>query len=126
MVALGADTHRSGLEAGGAARNARRYTTGEMLATEVAVLTAAAAGRCAGVGLADPDDVAAALAARELSTEQQAMVRRVATSGAGVEVIVGKAGAGKTSALAAAAEAWRAGGVPVLGTAVAALRGGIR
>jgi conjugative relaxase-like TrwC/TraI family protein len=124
VVALGASSRRPTpvpvLEPGGAARNARRYTTGEMLATEVAVLTAAAAGRCAGVGFADPNDVAAALAARELSDEQQAMVRRVATSGAGVEVIVGKAGAGKTSALAAAAEAWRAGGVPVLGTAVAA------
>jgi conjugative relaxase-like TrwC/TraI family protein len=120
VVALGAGSSRPAQEPGGAARNARRYTTEEMLATEVAVLTAAAAGRCAGVGLADPDDVAAALAARELSAEQQAMVRQVATSGAGVEVIVGKAGAGKTSALAAAAEAWRAGGVPVLGTAVAA------
>jgi len=124
VVALGAGTRRAApvpaLETGGAARNARRYTTGEMLATEVAVLTAAAAGRCAGVGLALPDDLAAALADRELSDEQQAMVRRVASSGAGVEVIVGKAGAGKTSALAAAAEAWRAGGVPVLGTAVAA------
>ncbi len=120
VVALGAGTRRPTQEPGDAARNARRYTIGEMLATEVAVLTAAAAGRCAGVGLADPDDVAAALTARELSDEQQAMVRRVATSGAGMEVIVGKAGAGKTSALAAAAEAWRASGVPVLGTAVAA------
>ncbi len=124
VVALGAGSSRPTpvpvLEPGGAARNARRYTTGEMLATEVAVLTAAAAGRRAGVGLANPDDVDVALAARELSAEQQAMVRRVATSGAGVEVIVGKAGAGKTSALAAAAEAWRAGGVPVLGAAVAA------
>jgi conjugative relaxase-like TrwC/TraI family protein len=120
VVVLGTGSSRPAQEPGGAARNARRYTTGEMLVTEVAVLTAAAAGRCAGVGLADPDDVAAALAARELSAEQQAMVRQVATSGAGVEVIVGKAGAGKTSALAAAAEAWRARGVPVLGTAVAA------
>ena len=109
VVALGAGTRRPTQEPGGAARNARRYTTGEMLETEVAVLTAAAAGRCAGVGLAAPDDVAAALATRELSDEQQSMVRRIATSGAGVEVIVGKAGAGKTSALAAAAEAWRAG-----------------
>jgi conjugative relaxase-like TrwC/TraI family protein len=120
VVALGAGSSRRAEQAGGAARNARRYTTGEMLATEVAVLTAAAAGRCAGVGLARSEDIAVALAGRELSAEQQAMVRRVASSGAGVEVVVGKAGAGKTSALAAAAEAWRASGVPVLGTAVAA------
>ena len=122
VVALGAPAPRApeGVAAVGSVRNARRYTTGEMLATEVAVLTSAAAGRCAGVGLADPDDVTVALAGRQLSAEQQAMVRRVATSGAGVDVVVGKAGAGKTSALSAAADAWRAGGVPVLGTAVAA------
>jgi conjugative relaxase-like TrwC/TraI family protein len=122
VVALGASAGRltAGAVPGGAARNARRYTTGEMLATEVAVLTAAAAGRGAGVCLADPDDVAVALADRELSAEQQALVRRVASSGAGVEVVIGRAGSGKTSALAAAAAAWRAGGVPVLGAAVAA------
>jgi conjugative relaxase-like TrwC/TraI family protein len=125
VVALGASSRPPAEQAagpvlGGAARNARRYTTEEMLATEAAVLTAAAAGRCAGVGLASSDDVAVALAGRELSAEQQAMVTRIATSGAVVEVVVGKAGAGKTSALAAAAEAWRSGGVLVLGTAVAA------
>jgi conjugative relaxase-like TrwC/TraI family protein len=122
VVTLGAPVPRvpASPPAGGAARNARRYTTEEMLATEAAVLTAAAAGRCAGVGLALADDVAVVLARHQLSDEQQAMVTRIATSGAGVEVVVGKAGAGKTSALAAAAEAWRAGGVPVLGTAVAA------
>jgi ATP-dependent exoDNAse (exonuclease V) alpha subunit len=72
------------------------------------------------VGLAQADDVAVVLAGHQLSDEQQAMVAGIATSGAGVEVVVGKAGAGKTPALAAAAEAWRVGGVPVIGTAVAA------
>ncbi|HLZ37927.1 MAG TPA: AAA family ATPase [Mycobacteriales bacterium] len=56
----------------------------------------------------------------ELSAEQRALVHRLVTSGDGVEVVVGKAGAGKTSALAAAAAAWRATGLPVVGTAVAA------
>src|SRR5207245_5358661 len=56
-----------------------------------------------------------------LSREQAAMVRQVATSGAGVEVVVGPAGAGKTVALAAARAAWKAAGVPVTGVAVAAI-----
>jgi conjugative relaxase-like TrwC/TraI family protein len=87
VVALGAPARRaSGSPAvGGAARNARRYSTTEMLATETAVLTEATAARGAGVGLAGPEGVDQALAA-----------------------------------LAAAADAWRAAGLPVLGTAVAA------
>ena len=122
VVALGAPAPRASAEpaVGGAARNARRYSTTEMLATEAAVLAEATAARDAGVGLAGPDGVVRALTARELSDEQRALVRRLTSSGDGVDVVVGKAGAGKTSALAAAAEAWRAAGLPVLGTAVAA------
>ena len=48
------------------------------------------------------------------------MVRRLVTSGDGVEVVVGKAGTGKTTALAAATQAWHAAGLPVVSTAVAA------
>ena len=48
------------------------------------------------------------------------MVRRITTSGAGVEVVVGKAGAGKTFALDAAREAWQSAGYQVIGTALAA------
>jgi conjugative relaxase-like TrwC/TraI family protein len=122
VVALGAPTPRASADpvVGGAERNARRYSTTEMLATEAAVLAEATAARNAGVGLAGPDGVERALTARELSDEQRALVRRLTSSGDGVDVVVGKAGAGKTSALAAAAEAWRAAGHPVLGTAVAA------
>ena len=42
-----------------------------------------------------------------LSGEQRVMVERLATSGAGVEIVVGKAGAGKTTALALARQALR-------------------
>jgi ATP-dependent exoDNAse (exonuclease V) alpha subunit len=48
------------------------------------------------------------------------MVRRLTTSGAGVEVVVGKAGTGKTYALDAAREAWEASGLQVTGVALAA------
>ncbi|MCU1672216.1 MAG: Ti-type conjugative transfer relaxase TraA, partial [Frankiales bacterium] len=95
VVALGAPTPRASADpaVGGEARNARRYSTTEMLATEAADT---------GVGLAGPDGVERALTTRELSEEQQLLVRRLTSSGDGVDVVVGKAGAGKTSALAAA------------------------
>ena len=48
------------------------------------------------------------------------MVRRLATSGAGVEVVVGKAGAGKTTALAVSREVFESAGFVVSGTALSA------
>lgn len=55
-----------------------------------------------------------------LDDDQRNLVPRLTTSGGGVEVIVGKAGAGKTTALAAARAAWQASGHTVLGGALAA------
>ncbi|MDP9022558.1 MAG: AAA family ATPase, partial [Actinomycetota bacterium] len=52
--------------------------------------------------------------------EQAEMVRRLTGSGAGVEVVVGKAGTGKTYALDAARAAWQAAGYRVTGAALAA------
>ena len=73
VVALGAPAPRASASAaaGGAVRNTGRYSTTEMLATEAAVLAEASAARDAGVGLAHADGVERALAARELSDEQQ-------------------------------------------------------
>jgi ATP-dependent exoDNAse (exonuclease V) alpha subunit len=48
------------------------------------------------------------------------MASRLVGSGDGVAVVVGKAGAGKTAALAAAREAWEHDGYRVLGTSLAA------
>jgi conjugative relaxase-like TrwC/TraI family protein len=105
----------------GAARSARRYSTRELLAIEADLLARAAASRDA--GLATVPDHAVTLAHTQhpqLSDEQRAMVDRLLTSGAGVDVVVGKAGTGKTTALAAARAGWDAAGVPVAGAAVAA------
>ncbi len=48
------------------------------------------------------------------------MVRRVCSSGAGVDLVEGVAGSGKTFALAAAHEAWTASGFTVSGVCLAA------
>jgi len=55
-----------------------------------------------------------------LSGEQVAMVSQLVTSGSGVEMVVGRAGTGKTFALDAARGAWQAGGHRVIGTSLAA------
>jgi ATP-dependent exoDNAse (exonuclease V) alpha subunit len=97
-----------------------RWTTTELLRVEQAALRIAEELR------ARPDrDVASealedAVAGRKLSGEQQAMVRAL-TAAEGLAVVVGPAGAGKTAALAAAAQAWTAQGRPVTGAAVAAV-----
>ncbi|MFL6110597.1 MAG: MobF family relaxase [Catenulispora sp.] len=99
----------------------RRYSTAELLATEQSAVWAAAARGADCVGTVDASLVAGALSTAGLSVEQAAAVRRITGSGAGVEVVVGPAGAGKTAALSAARQAWTAGGVPVRGAALAAL-----
>lgn len=110
------------VRAGGIARS---YSTPELLAHEAALLEAHARGlgeRGGGVGLgvAAPGAVEAAVAARPtLSGEQVAMVQALTASGVGVEVVVGGPGSGKTYALGAAAEAWRASGLRVVGAALA-------
>jgi AAA domain/TrwC relaxase len=105
----------------GAERSFTRHTTQDMLAVERRVLHTALARRTASVAIADPGALDNALTARaSLSAEQVAMVRRLTSSGAGVDVVIGKPGTGKSHALAAATEAWQATGTPVIGAAVAA------
>lgn len=97
------------------------HTTAELLDVERALLDQATAARCAGRGLVGPHDLADALADFPvLAGEQRDMVARLTTSGAGVDVVVGKAGAGKTTALAAAVGAWTRAGYDVWGVALSA------
>jgi conjugative relaxase-like TrwC/TraI family protein len=80
-----------------------RWTTPEMLATENRLIEGALSRTDDWVGIAGSEKVLAALATRPtLSQEQRAMVERLTGSGAGVEVVVGVAGSGKTYALGAA------------------------
>jgi hypothetical protein len=102
-------------------RDLLRWTTPEMLATENRLIDGALSRADDLVGIVASDDVTAAVAVRPtLSAEQRAMIERLCGSGAGVEVVVGVAGSGKTFALAAARDAWETSGYRVLGAAVSA------
>ena len=98
-----------------------RFTTADLLAVETALLDDARARAEAGVGVARPAEMAKALAARpSLSDEQTEMVTRLVTSGAGVDVVVGAAGTGKTFGLDGARAVWQACGMTVIGAALSA------
>ncbi|MDQ3964614.1 MAG: relaxase domain-containing protein [Actinomycetota bacterium] len=98
-----------------------RYTTPEMLATERRLVAQAVGRHAEGVGLVSRSSVSAALALRgSLYPDQAAMVERITSSGAGVDVVVGWAGTGKTFALGAARDAWEREGWRVIGCALAA------
>ncbi|MEJ7583588.1 MAG: MobF family relaxase, partial [Acidimicrobiales bacterium] len=99
----------------------QRWTTPEMLAVELAVVDSGLFRQATGCGVASPAAIDAAVAARgTLSAEQDRMVRTVCSSGDGIEVVEGVAGAGKTFALAATREAWEASGYRVIGCSLAA------
>jgi conjugative relaxase-like TrwC/TraI family protein len=102
-----------------------RWTTPEMLATESRLIDGALSRSDDLTGMATPESVHAAIVARPvLSDEQIAMVERLTGSGAGVDVVVGVAGSGKTFALGAARDAWVASDNRVLGAALSARAAG--
>jgi conjugative relaxase-like TrwC/TraI family protein len=98
-----------------------RHTTLDLLEVERRLLREIAESQGAGVGTVSADTLATALCRFPLlAPEQVDMVRRLVTSGHGTEAVVGKAGSGKTLALAAAHSAWEAHGSRVIGTALSA------
>jgi conjugative relaxase-like TrwC/TraI family protein len=98
-----------------------RYSTAELLALEAGLLERAQRQRGAGVGMVRGEVLGRVLEARpSLSAEQRRMVSALTGSGDGSQVVVGRAGAGKTFALDAARAAWEASGHPVVGVALAA------
>ena len=98
-----------------------RWTTPDMVATEHRLLQLVEAGQSTQAGQTQPQALAAALAQQPtLEAEQEAMVRQLCTSGAGIDVVEGIAGSGKTFALAAAHDAWTASGYRVRGACLAA------
>ena len=97
-----------------------RYTTAEQLDLEKHVLERAEAGRHRGLAVVEKPHAERFTSSRSLSREQQRMVEHLVTSGNAVDVVVGVAGSGKTTALAAAHDAWRSNNTPVIGAALAA------
>ena len=98
-----------------------RWTTPDMLDTETRLLASALQRRGTGTAVVDGVGIDAAIAARPtLTEEQERMVRAICSTGDGVEVVEGVAGAGKTFALAAARDAWEASGHEVIGCSLAA------
>lgn len=98
-----------------------RYSTTEMLAVERDVIARATEPERQARGVARRQALDAALMRRpSLFDDQREMVHRLTTSGAAVDVVVGKAGAGKTFALDAAREAWESSGLRVIGCSLAA------
>ncbi len=98
----------------------RRWSTVEMLAIERRLLDRATHSERVGVGTIDAGVVDSVTAGAGLTGEQAAMVRELCTVGNGIDVVVGRAGTGKTYALAAAAQAWRLDGHQPMGIAIAA------
>jgi ATP-dependent exoDNAse (exonuclease V) alpha subunit len=99
----------------------RRYSTADLLVTEATALRSAVERSDDRAAVVPEETVHVALAGAALSADQDAAVRRMLTSGAGVEVVVGPAGAGKTAALRVAHTAWQQAGVEVRGVALAAI-----
>ena len=97
-----------------------RFTTRGLLLLEQHAASAAAARDADHAGLVPAAAVDAAIGGRGLSDEQTALVRALTGSGRGVEVVVGKAGTGKTYTLDAARQAWQTAGIRVVGVALAA------
>ncbi|MEO5575117.1 MAG: MobF family relaxase [Gaiellaceae bacterium] len=96
------------------------YSTRELLELERGALELVERGRSAGVASVPAAIVEETVTKRRgapLSAEQEAMVRAVLTSPDRVVCVVGPAGAGKTTATHALAEAFNAAGAPVLGAA---------
>ncbi|MEX0592555.1 MAG: MobF family relaxase [Nitriliruptoraceae bacterium] len=97
-----------------------RYTTQGLMRTERHAVTRAVGRLDAGIATVAPQQLNTVIRSRTLSEEQSSMVRRLTTSGHGVDVVVGRAGTGKTYTLDAARAAWNAAGIPVTGAALAA------
>ena len=107
--------------------NTRQWTTRDIVEAEHTITTAAAAQL--DVGAAAVADVVAeatvtAWAAERgltLSGEQADVVHRLTTAGHGIDAVIGVAGAGKTTLMAAARTVWEDSGYTVAGASTAAV-----
>ena len=95
------------------------YTTVEMLDTQERIESRFTRGLHRGAHLVPDDHVDAALAQHgHLTAEQRRLVTEWCQRGHRFQAAIGRAGAGKTTTVAACADAWTAAGYRVLGAAV--------
>jgi hypothetical protein len=104
---------------------ASRHTTRQTLAREGKVLDALVRGRHAGVAVAPAHVVERSAGSHRLGIDQTAALRRICEGGERLTCVVGPAGAGKTSMIRAAREAWAQNGTAVRGLAVSAVAAGV-
>jgi len=107
--------------------NFQRFTTADIVAAERAVLRVARDRYAGGLAVVEADVLDLAVAQFEaangftLSAEQRVVLTRLATAGHGVDTVVGVAGAGKTTLMAALRSAYEATGQTVAGASTAAV-----
>ncbi|OOC52441.1 MULTISPECIES: AAA family ATPase [Nocardiopsis] len=112
---------------GGPLRHTRRYTSSVIVKAERTIVASATERLAEGVATVPAHQVQEAIEAftadrgHGLDEEQDALVRRLAGAGHGVEAVVGIAGSGKTTVMDAAHRAWAAAGLSVHGAATAAV-----
>jgi ATP-dependent exoDNAse (exonuclease V) alpha subunit len=96
----------------------RRWSTPELLGVEQRLVAGATGRASEQTAVVSHEAVRAALAAHPTAGQDQAgMVRDLCQGGAGVALVVGRAGTGKTFALGAARHAWQLDGYRTLAAA---------
>jgi ATP-dependent exoDNAse (exonuclease V) alpha subunit len=98
----------------------QRFTTRRLIGLETEIAEAIASGVASHTGALAPETVAVACAVASLGTDQHDAVTRLCTQGNSIEVLVGRAGTGKTYTLAAVASAYRTAGWTTIGVAPSA------
>ena len=98
----------------------QQFTTRRLIALETEIADAIASGVASHTGALAPEAVAVACTVASLGTDQHDAVTRLCTQGNAIDVLVGRAGTGKTYTLAAVASAYRAAGWATIGVAPSA------
>ncbi|WP_241838018.1 MobF family relaxase [Streptomyces sp. CB03234] len=109
--------------------HADRYTTADVVAAETLIVSEATSRLGAQAAVVSRDTVEMTLSTVEaqhggtfkFSDEQRAVLDRLLTAGHGIDAVVGIAGAGKTTIMDTARQAWEAHGLVVAGASTAAV-----
>lgn len=110
--------------------NSARFTSADVVAAEELITEATRRRLGQGAARVDEQTVLASIRAFQaergftLSREQRLTLARMLTGGHGIDSVIGVAGAGKTTIMAAARQAWEAGGFTVAGASTAAVAAG--